>query len=152
MKVTKPASLRVREAAEGGWLANMTAITTAKRTPLTKELSDYFRQQQPSYEGMFEGEEGEDVLDRLNSYLKEKEIEKSLIEFPMSSGVDVHLVPITTNLQLYLLVADAYFGMGDYEEYVQIESFVINEQTTKEDVDALITFVSDTLQNKRNRS
>ncbi|MNG30082.1 hypothetical protein D3C84_1156200 [compost metagenome] len=44
-------------------------------------------------------------------------------------------------MQLKLIVADEYYGDGDYSKYVMADFFMINENSTKEDVDQLIEFV-----------
>jgi hypothetical protein len=64
------------------------------------------------------------------------------IDFPYSEGSEIHLVPIGNNIQVKLLVADEYHGSGEYSKYVLINFFIINEQTTEQDVDSLIDFLN----------
>lgn len=119
----------------------MTGLVERNRTDLNDELSLYFREQMPNYKGTWDEDEGEDVLYNINDYLEENNIDKHPLDFPISSGTDVHLIPITENIQLKVVVADEYYGNGEYCKYVMIDFFLINENATKQDVDQLIEFV-----------
>lgn len=131
----------VREAEDEGFMVGMTGFVQRKRTDLNNELSTYFREQLPKYSGTFDEDKGEDILSNINAYLKEKEINKHPLDFPLTSGTDIHLIPVTENLQLKVLVADEYYGDGDYSKYVMADYFLINENTTKQDVESLIEFI-----------
>ncbi len=141
MEIKKSDWTLVREAEAEGLMVAMTSLVERKRTDLNNELSDYFRKKMPNYPGSFGEYEGEDVLYSINDYLKENNIDKHQLDFPFISGTDIHLIPITENIQLKVVVADEYYGDGDYSKYVMIDFFMINENTTKQDVDILIDFV-----------
>lgn len=141
MKIKKQDWTLVREAREKGLLVSMTGTVAPKRTSLNIELSRYFKQQLPDYLGVFDEEEGEDVLYELNKFLKENNIDKRPLEFPYSDGNNTYLIPVTPNLQMVVVAADEYYGSGDYAKYVMIDSFVITENATKEDVDKLIALI-----------
>lgn len=110
-------------------------------------LSDYFRKQMPSYMGSFDEYAGEDILYSINEYLATKNIDKYPLDFPFTSGTDIHLIPINENIQLKVVIADEYYGDGDYSKYVEADFFLINEKTTKKDVDGLVEFVKENLSN-----
>lgn len=131
----------VRDAEAQGLMVGMTGLVERIRTDLNKELCDYFRKQLPGYDGSFDEHEGEDVLDSVNEYLKENNIDKHSLDFPLSSGTDIHLIPINENIQLKVVVADEYYGDGDYAKYVMANFFMITDSATKEDVDVLINFI-----------
>jgi uncharacterized protein involved in high-affinity Fe2+ transport len=131
----------VREAEENGLVAAMTSIVSRNRTDLNNELSDYFRSKLSNYQGTFGEDESDDALYGINEYLEENNIDKYSLDFPISSGTDIHLIPIGENIKLKVLVADEYHGDGDYEKYVDMSSFLINEDTTKRDVDLLVGFI-----------
>ncbi|MCK1999886.1 hypothetical protein MZM54_00630 [[Brevibacterium] frigoritolerans] len=141
MKLKKSDWTIVREAEQEGLAVGMTGTIEPNRTELNKELSEYFRKNITGYSGSFGEDEGEDILYSINSYMKENNIDKYPLDFPMSSGTDIHLIPIGENIQLKVVVADEYYGDGDYAKYVMIDFFLINETTTKQDVDVLIEFV-----------
>jgi len=141
MIIKKPDWTLIREGEEQGHMVSMTGTIEPKRTPLNDELSTYFRNELPRYQGSFGEEDGESILYALNEYMTENKIDKYALDFPLTSGTDVHLIPVTENLSLKLIVADEYHGDGDYSKYVMADFFLINEQTTTEDVDALVQFV-----------
>lgn len=143
MKVIKSDWAILQEAEAQGYVASMTCIVERIRTTLNNELSAYFRSQMPNYLGSFDEEEAEDVLYGINQYLKEHDIDKfkQPINFPYSTGSKIYLIPLTEHLQAKVLVVNEYYGDGDYEKYVNMSYFVIDEQTTKEDVDKLIAFL-----------
>jgi hypothetical protein len=141
MKFKKADWTIVKQAESEGLMASMTGTVERKRTMLNDELSDYFRQNMPKYTGSFDEDEGEDILFNINTYLEENDIDKHPLDFPFSNGTDIHLIPINENLQIKVVVADEYYGSGDYSKYVMIDFFMIEENTTKQDVDELIEFV-----------
>lgn len=143
MKFIKSDWTILKEAENKGFVVAMTGILTQKRTYLNDNLRDYFRTKMPNYTGSFDEYYGEDVLDGINDYIKKNNINKHLLDFPFTSGTDIHLIPITANLQLKILIVDEYHGDGDYSKYVEIDYFVINESTSKEDVDRLIEFIKE---------
>lgn len=140
MKFKKSDWTRLKEGENEGLVASMTNIIERNRTDLNKELSSYFITNVPKYNGVFDEEEGEDVLDYINDYLKENNIDIHKLSFPVSSGSDIYLIPIGDNLEIKVLVVDEYHGDGEYEKYVMIDYFLINENTTTKDVDLLINF------------
>jgi len=142
MKVRKADWTLVREAEKDGLMASMTSIVERNRTKLNDELSNYFRQNVPGYSGSYDEDQGEDILYGINKYIEENNIDKYPLDFPFSTGTDIHLVNITENLKLKVVVADEYYGDGDYSKYVMCDFFLINEKTTTKDVDVLINFVN----------
>lgn len=145
MKIKKSDFTILKEAERNGMVVSMTGIVEPIRTELNNELSKYFRGIMPNYNGSFDEHLSEDVLYVINEYIEKNKIDKYAIDFPLTEGTDIHLIPITDNLQLKLLVADEYYGSGEYAKYVMADYFVINENTTTEDVDRLINFVNEYL-------
>ncbi|MGG1363543.1 hypothetical protein ABE287_18150 [Bacillus velezensis] len=141
MKLKKADWVIVREAEEQGLMVSMTGHIERKRTDLNKELSDYFRKQLPGYTGSFDENEGEEILYSINEYITENKIDKYPSYFSFAGETDVHLVPITENIQLKVVVADEYYGDGDYSKYVMADFFLINDKATTKDVDTLLQFV-----------
>jgi hypothetical protein len=141
MRLKKSDWTIVKEAEDKGLMVAMTSLVEGNRTELNDKLSLYFREQMPNYKGVWDEDEGEDVLYNINDYLEKNNIDKYPLDFPISSGTDVHLIPITENIQLKVVVADEYYGSGEYSKYVMIDFFLINENATKQDVDQLIEFV-----------
>lgn len=131
----------IRAAREKGHVVSMTQEVERNRTPMNEKLSEYFKSQCPGYDGIFDGEDGEWVLERINDYLLEKNIEMGPLDFPLGGGVDVFLVPIGRNILLKVLVVDEYYGDGEYSKYVEVPSFIMNERTSFEDVVELVNFV-----------
>jgi|GEM_PF-3156392 len=131
----------LREAENAGFVASMDGTVERNRTELNNKLSAYFRDKMPGYNSYFNEETSEDVLYSINEYIEENKIDKREIDFPISEGSDIHLLKITNNLQLKILVADEYHGGGDYSKFIDVDKFVINEQTTEKDVDVLIDFI-----------
>lgn len=146
MDLKKPDWFIIKEAEEKGLMAWLTSQSSRNKTPLSEELSNYFRNKLSNFKSSFDEYEGEDVLFNINEYFEENNIDKYRIDFPTSSGTDTHLIPITENLEMKLMVADEYYGGGDYSKYVMVEFFLINENTTIEDVDKLIEFVKEYLE------
>lgn len=146
MKFKKADWTIVRDAEREGLMVGMTGLVERNRTPLNNELGDYFRKQMPNYTGNFDEYTGEDILYSINEFLKEKGIDRYPLDFPFTEGTDVHLIPVNENIQLKLVVADEYYGGGDYSKYVMADFFMINENTTKNDVDVLIDFVKNHIQ------
>jgi len=136
----------VREAEKEGRVASMTNVVERNRTELNDQLSSYFRSKIPNYKSIFDEHECDDILFNLNDYIEENNIDKREIDFPITEGTDIHLLKITDNLHLKILVVDEYYGGGDYEKYIEIGYFVINENTTERDVDKLVDFVKQYLQ------
>jgi len=131
----------LREAENAGLVASMDGIVERNRTELNIKLSAYFRHKVPGYNSYFNEDTSEDVLYSINEYIEENKIDKREIDFPISEGSDIHLLKITDNLQLKILVADEYHGGGDYSKFIEVDKFIINEQTTEKDVDLLIDFI-----------
>lgn len=132
----------VREAEKVGMVVSMDCIVERNRSELNKKLSTYFRNKLPKYKSVFNEDESEDVLYSLNEYIQQNNVDKYEIDFPFSEGSDVHLLEITNNLKLKIIVADEYYGSGDYSKYIAIDRFVINEAATEQDVDVLVEFVN----------
>ncbi|MFP3751185.1 hypothetical protein [Bacillus altitudinis] len=144
MKLKKSDWMLIREATEKGLLVSMNNLVERKRTELNEQLSDYFRKQMPDYTGSFDEDKAEDILESLNNFIIEKNLDIYPLDFPLSSGTDNHLIPITDNIDLKVTVADEYYGDGDYSKYVMADFFIINEKATEEDVDELIEFIKQT--------
>lgn len=146
MQARKADWLITREAEQEGMMVSMLRfIKTKNRTPLNEELGNYFNEKMPDYEGSYDEWEGEDVLYALNEHMKHMGFDRVTIDFPIAGGTDVHLVPFSKNLHLKVVVADEYYGSGDYSKYVSANQFMINENTKKEDVDILIKFLNEKL-------
>lgn len=141
MKIRKADWAIVRDAENKGLMAAMTSLVEKKRTDLNNELSDYFRKNVPNYSGSFGEDESEDILYSINSYIEDNNIDRRPLDFPLTEGTDIHLLPISDNIQLKVVIADEYYGGGDYSKYIMIDFFLINENTTEQDVDVLIEFV-----------
>ncbi|WPS85417.1 hypothetical protein SMD22_01955 (plasmid) [Brevibacillus halotolerans] len=146
MKLIKTDCTIIKEAKEKGLMVGMTGEIERKRTALNNRLNEYFRKHMPKYTGSFSEDEGERILFSINNYLEENKIDKPKIDFPISSGMDVHLIPINENVQLKVIVTDEYYGDGIYEKYVMADFFMINEDATENDVDKLIDFVQEYLE------
>lgn len=145
MKTIVPDWYLVREAEKKGLVASMTSTVERNRTDLNDELSNYFREKMPNYDSVFGEDECEDILYSLNDYIEDNNIKSYSLDFPVTEGSDVHLIKINENIQLKVLISDEYYGSGVYEKYIEIGYFIINESTTKKDVDELIDFVRDYL-------
>lgn len=130
----------LREAEEKGLSVALTSLVQPKRTEKNEALSNYFRKNWPNFNGLWDEDDGEEVLEIINEHLKDKGLKK-LLEFPYSSGDDVHLVPVGENILLKVIVADEYLGSGDYSKYVMSNFFIMNEKTSINDVDLLIEFL-----------
>lgn len=141
MELKKDDWLVVREAEEQGLMVAMTSQVELNRTDLNKELSAYFKDKMPGYRGTFDEYDGENLLYSINEYIKDNNIDKYLLEFPLTSGDEIYLVPINDNIKLKFIVVDDYYGSGDYSKYVMSDFFLINENTSKEDVDLLVEFI-----------
>lgn len=143
MKFKKSDLKLVSEAQAEGLLASMTQFINYKGRDLTNELSQYFKEQIPDYNGQFYDYDYEcdDILYQINNYIEENNIDKYLLDFPLTNGSDIHLIPINENLQLQIIITDDYYGDGDYLKYIKSDAFIVNHNTTKEDVDQLIDFI-----------
>lgn len=142
MKLEKPDIGILREAEKQGLVASMTLILEPNQTELNEKLSKYFREQVPNFDGIVDEEDTEIVLNTINAYIKEKKIDKfnKPLRFPYSEGSEVYLIPLTEHIQVKVLIVDEYYGGGEYEKYIDISRFIIDEETTKKDVDVLIDF------------
>lgn len=143
MRIKKSDWTIVREAEEVGFVVALTGWVERNRTKENEELSTYFRSEMPNYNGMYNEEEGEEVLEGINAYISKHDIRCHTLDFPISSGTDVYLVPISENISLKVVVVDEYHGDGEYSKYVDINFFVMTEKTTKEDVDMLVKMVKE---------
>jgi len=130
----------IREAESKGLTVSMTNIAEPVQTDLNMELSRYFRMQMPKYTGTFDAEKGEGIVVKINSYLQENNMSNCPLSFPIRSGTNVYLVPICEAIQLEVLVTGEYRGDGEYSRYVMVNSFVITDNATKEDVNKVIAF------------
>lgn len=142
MKILKNDWTLYVEAEEAGLVTSMGVVVEPIRTDKNNQLSDYFRSKLPKHDGTWGDQEGEEVLDALNEYMKARKVEKKA-SFPRGSGSEVYLVPVTDNLSLKLLTVDEYYGDGEYEKYIEIDQFIINDSTTEKDVDVLVTLMKE---------
>ncbi|WP_442637822.1 hypothetical protein [Rossellomorea marisflavi] len=145
MKMMKTPFGRVLDAEKEGLMVSLTSIVERNRTEENKKLASHFRELFPDYIGMIDEDEADDVLDTINEYMEVKTGKNPKIQMPYSEGSNIYLLPITENLDLKILAVDEYYGDGDYEKYVNIPSFIMNEHTTKEDVSALVAFLKENL-------
>lgn len=143
MKLIKTPFTRVLEAEKEGRMVSLTSIGQRHRTEENKKLATHFRELYPDYNGMIDEDEAEDILENINEYFEERTGKNPKIGMPYPTGSDTHLLPITENLELKLLVVDRYHGDGDYEKYVDATYFIMNENTTKNDVFALVAFLKE---------
>jgi|HigsolmetaAR206D_1030411.scaffolds.fasta_scaffold00120_40 hypothetical protein len=137
MKLRKSEFARLMEARKEGRVASMTRILSYEDTPIAKRLGNYFRKQMPDYEGIYEEEEGDEVLYAINQYMEKYGINHRPLGL-LAPGAESYLLPITENLELVVHVTDDYTGGGENEWYVQIDSFIVNDNATEKDVDQLI--------------
>lgn len=131
----------IREAESQGLMVAMTSVVERNRTELNKALSDYFKKQNPNYSGSFDEEQCEEILEGINEYIEENQLDKHRLDFPITSGTEIELLPINDNIQLKVLISDEYHGDGDYSKYVMIDFFLINDKATEKDVDGLTEFI-----------
>ena len=131
----------LKEAEKDGLTVSMTIIRKSNESELNKELGAYFKRKVPGYLGTFDEEDAEEVLDSLNEYLLETENVEKKLAYPLTGGADVHLIRITENLLLKVLIVDEYYCNGESETYIMSDVFIINEHTTTNDVDVLIDFI-----------
>lgn len=143
MKIKKSYFTLIKEAEKEGRSVSMTSVVEQNRTELNKKLQSYFNQNYKNFNGSYDEDEGEDVLYSLNEYLSDNNIDMRPLDFPLVEGTDVYLIPITDNLHLKVLVADEYYGDGDYEKYVIIDRFIITDNATTKDVDKLIEILKE---------
>lgn len=143
MKVKKSDWSIVREASENGLVASMTNIVERKRTKENEELSRYFRTKMPQYNGIYDEDVAEDIIDILNDYAKENNLSVKL-SMPVTYGTDIYLYPVNENIQMKLLVSNEHD-----EQYLEISYFLINEHTTQKDIDVLVDFVESQLDSNR---
>ncbi|WP_368900746.1 hypothetical protein [Oceanobacillus oncorhynchi] len=146
MKIKKSDVAVIREAELEGLVVRMVSGLALKENEISKVLGDYFRESLPNHQDIFIEEDGEEILDSINRYIKENNIDKRFLSFPLSSGTNIYLVPIGKNIQLKVTAIDEYYGDGVYAKCVEINSFLINANTTKADVDKLIFFTKMFLQ------
>ncbi|MFP7486456.1 hypothetical protein SFC65_20020 [Priestia filamentosa] len=142
MKAMKSDWTRIQEAQQAGLMVPTTNIGIRNKTELSVELWEYFKEQMPGYLGSFDQNECEDALYGINEYIKENNIDKHLLDFPLVSGSNVDLIPISDNLELKVTVIDEYYGDGDYHKCILVDSFLINKRTTRNDVDQLVAFIN----------
>lgn len=147
MELQKHEWVIVRDAEERGLVVAMTSEINRIRTELNKELSTYFREECSDFPGVFQEEICEDVLEAVNEYIEDKKIEKYpyKLDFPFTAGSQEYLVPIGENIELVIVTFDEYHGNGEYSKFLKINFFVMNEKTSKEDVDMLIAFINEYL-------
>lgn len=139
----------IREAEKNGFMVGMTRVVSGKQSELSSRLNDYFIKKIPSYEGVYDEDESEDILYVLNEYMVAENIDQYPLDFPVSSGASIRLLPINSNIQLKIMIVDEYYGDGDYQKYVSIKDFMITEEATENDVDVLIQFVEKHLSSSR---
>lgn len=134
---------KMKRAVKLGFYVPMT--TLLKTNSSNVEFSRHFKSKLPNYKGRFiVGQNGvvdsNTIIDSINSYLENKGIGKRL-NFPKGDGVYPFLIKVTDNLDLEVVCIFDHFGHGYSSEYIKIENFIINEETTKKDVDKLIEFI-----------
>jgi hypothetical protein len=135
----------LREAETNGLVGWMTSLVERNRTELTNELSEYFRQEAGNYKSTYDEDDGEEIMEGINSYLETQKIEQSKLEYPYNFFSEIYLIPIGENIQLKVLVANEFSSDEGQMLYVDISNFIINEQATKKDVDLLLSFVKNHL-------
>lgn len=143
MIIKKSDYARLLDAEREGMVVFFDGTGSRNQTELSIELSRYFRDKVASYNGMFSDGEEDEILEELNGYFDDKDIEQTTLNFHYSDSSDVVLLKITEHLELKVLIVDEYYGDGDYSRYVEISSGVITEQSTQGDIDHLIEFMGE---------
>ncbi|MGF7535257.1 hypothetical protein AAGG74_16515 [Bacillus mexicanus] len=141
MRIRKSDLARVQDGRKNGLMVAMGNVLEPVRTDLNNELSNYFKMKVPNFHCTFSDEDGEDIINGINEYLKDNEMKRQL-EYPLGGGEDTYLIPIGERLNLDVIVVDEYYGDGEYNRYVEINNFLIDEHTTTKDVDLLVDFVN----------
>jgi len=144
MTKTQADWVTIKEAENQGLMASMVAKHQHFQPQThTQALSHYFREQHPHYLPYVKEEKVDDAIYELNTYIEENKINIHPFDFPMTGGLERRLLPLTEHLSLKIGLIDDYYGGGDYAQYVTLDSFVVDDETTTDDVDKLITFVVD---------
>jgi len=138
VKIMKSDWQLVREAENSGLCVSMNSVVERNRTDLNKELSSYYKEKLPKMKSYYDVNEGEIVMESINSYMEDNNINKHRLDYPVSEGTDIYLIPITENLSLKVDVFDEYYGQGESSTGVHIDRFVITEEASTDDVDKLI--------------
>lgn len=140
VQVKKSDYARILDASKDGLLVNLTTTVEGNDTELNRVLSKKFREQVHGYTGVYTEYteiDNEEAIYIWDNYLKGKGVYKNVM-MPISSGSDSYLIPVTENLELVLLAVDEYYGGGDSNTFVSVDTAVVTESATEEDVKVLI--------------
>lgn len=144
MKTVKSDWAIYQEALKEGKVAHMSSFLSIKKSKeLTKKLEKYFKEKISNHKGIWEEEDGEEVLLKINKYMKENQIDKQKISYPRFIGSNGYVIPVGENIQFKLLVVDEYYGHGERQTYVEIEEFIVNENAKEKDVDQLVELMKE---------
>lgn len=141
MKTTvfkKPAYVLCQEAEAKGLSVSVNSLVDFIRTDLNKELSTYFKRQIQNFKAYYDIEEWSEIENGINQYIKDEKLPIGKLQFDGSARSEVYLLPITEHLALKVFLYDEYYGAGDSSSGVHIDRFIITEEATTLDVDALV--------------
>lgn len=130
-----PDYLLIEKAKRQGLLVSMNGVVYCDQTEQNIKLSNYFKAKVPNYSGVYKNGKAEEILTKLNDLVG------GYLKFPCI-GEKNYLIPITPHLYLRVLFFDYEDEQKEYQKFVVIETFVIDENATEEDVDRLIFFLS----------
>ncbi|QJX80383.1 hypothetical protein [Priestia megaterium] len=128
------------KAEEMGLMVSMVGEVENLKIEKNIELSKYFIEKIPNFQKDYEDNMYEFAIGGIEAYLEEINADIQSIEYPVT-GREVHLIPIGENIKLKVYIEDEEYG----ENRIEINSFMINHNTTKEDVDVLIEFIKEYL-------
>lgn len=128
------------KAEEMGFMVSMVGEAGNLKIEKNIELNKYFIEKMPDFQKDYEDVMYEFTIGGIEDYLEEINADIQSIEYPVT-GREVHLIPIGENIKLKVYIEDEEYG----ENRIEINSFMINHNTTKEDVDVLIEFIKEYL-------
>lgn len=144
MKTVKSDWAVYQEALKEGRVAHMSSFLSIKESKeLTKKLEKYFKEKISNHKGVWEEEDGEEVLLKINKYMKENQVDKQKLSYPIFAGSNVYVIPVGENIQFKVLVVDEYYGNDESETYVEIEEFIVGENAKEKEVDQLVELMKE---------
>lgn len=101
------------------------------------KLQKHFERNMKRYKGFWSKNVNE-ILAKFNSYLKEK----GLSEMEFRGNLNEYYIPFG-ELELQVRLLTPYTGKHDEDDlnYISADYFIMNDKTTKKDVDLLIDFL-----------
>lgn len=143
MKVTLSPTVKYRNAQREDVLIKLNSINGRSKRENIQELSNYAIDSMDGFEGIYNESgmypiDGSEIFYFVSEFAKKNGIDIRPIDYPISSGTDIYLLPMTENLELVIIVVDEYYGSGDSEQYVDIQNLIVNDNTTTEDIDVFL--------------